>query len=66
MNKTIEYFEGKKKIMKETLAMRLKEIDEYYFDLEHNWRVIEAQRLVGQIQIMTNAIESIKQRIDDD
>ena len=61
MNKTIEYFEGEKKRMKETLARRLKEIDEYYFDLEHNWRVSEAKRLVEEIQLMTNAIESIKQ-----
>ena len=66
MNKTIEYFEGEKKRIKKELARRLKEIDEYYFDLEYNWRVIEAQRLVGEIQLMTNAIESIKQRIDDD
>jgi hypothetical protein len=61
MNKTIEYFEGKKKIMKETLAMRLKEIDEHYFDLENNWRVSEAKRLIEEIQLTTNAIESLKQ-----
>ena len=61
MNKTIEYFEGKKKIMKETLLMRLKEIDEHYFDLENNWRVSEAKRLIEEIQFTTNAIESLKQ-----
>lgn len=62
MNKTIEYFEGEKKRMKETLARRLKEIDEYYFDLENNWRVSEAKRLIEEIQFTTNAIESLKQR----
>ena len=62
MNNTIEYFEGEKKRMKETLARRLKEIDEYYFDLENNWRVSEAKRLIEEIQFTTNAIESLKQR----
>lgn len=62
MNKTIEYFEGEKKRIKKELARRLKEIDEYYFDLENNWRVSEAKHLIEEIQLTTNAIESIKQR----
>lgn len=61
MNKSIEYFEAEKKKLKKKLARRLEEIDEYYFDLEHNWRVSEAKRLIEEIQLMTNAIESIKQ-----
>lgn len=61
MNKSIEFFEAKKKGLKSQLSKRLEEIDEYYYDLEHNWRVSEAKRLVEEIQLMTNAIESIKQ-----
>lgn len=66
MNKTIEYFEGRKRTLRKQLETRLEEIDEYYFDLEHNWRVSEAKHLIEEIQLTTNAIVSIKQRIDDD